>query len=259
MRQQTGSSKEPVEKVVKNRRATRKHYSAEEKIRTVLEGLRGEDSIAELCRRRGIDMTASSRSPPTADRYRQERNADHDCHKDCRVRDRQRAVTPVMSEPCAPILAPIHPQPAFVFSITSIIRNAAKRPTNGSIARSTRSIGDASSAEQVPGFEPATQGIDREREPVHALYLEIRKSPMEALAVARRDQRRDRLVGIIGIAARIGHTLDKGIGRGSNRLLVQQPIEQHAAPCNRGLDHDERPPRHNTRSASRKKTMGNSM
>ena len=34
--------------------ATRKHYSAEEKIRIVLEGLRGEDSIAELCRREGI-------------------------------------------------------------------------------------------------------------------------------------------------------------------------------------------------------------
>jgi transposase len=36
------------------RRATRKHHSAEEKIRVVLEGLRGEYSIAELCRREGI-------------------------------------------------------------------------------------------------------------------------------------------------------------------------------------------------------------
>ena len=36
------------------RRATRKQYSAEEKIRIVLEGLRGDDSIAELCRREGI-------------------------------------------------------------------------------------------------------------------------------------------------------------------------------------------------------------
>ena len=44
-----------AEKVVQDiRRATRKHYSAEEKIRIVLEGLRGEDSIAELCRREGI-------------------------------------------------------------------------------------------------------------------------------------------------------------------------------------------------------------
>ena len=55
MRQQTRPLKEPAEKVVQDiRRATRKHYSAEESIRIVLEGLRGEDSIAELCRREGI-------------------------------------------------------------------------------------------------------------------------------------------------------------------------------------------------------------
>jgi transposase len=55
MRQKPGSAQEPAEIVVKEiRRATRKHYSAEEKIRIVLEGLRGEDSIAELCRREGI-------------------------------------------------------------------------------------------------------------------------------------------------------------------------------------------------------------
>ena len=48
-------SKPPAQAVVKDiRRATRKQYSAEEKIRIVLEGLRGEDSIAELCRREGI-------------------------------------------------------------------------------------------------------------------------------------------------------------------------------------------------------------
>ena len=35
------------------RRATRRQFSAEEKIRIVLSGLRGEDSIAELCRREG--------------------------------------------------------------------------------------------------------------------------------------------------------------------------------------------------------------
>ena len=45
-----------AEKTVRDiRRATRKHYSAEEKIRIVLEGLRGEDSIAELCRREGLN------------------------------------------------------------------------------------------------------------------------------------------------------------------------------------------------------------
>ena len=52
MRQHSNSTKDPAEKVVKDiRRATRKQYSAEEEIRIVLEGLHGEDSIAELCRR----------------------------------------------------------------------------------------------------------------------------------------------------------------------------------------------------------------
>ena len=57
MSQKSGSVKEPGEKIVQNiRRATRKRHSAEEKIRIVLEGLRGEDSIAELCRREGISQ-----------------------------------------------------------------------------------------------------------------------------------------------------------------------------------------------------------
>ena len=48
-------SKETAEQHVKAiRRATRKQYSSEEKIRIVLEGLRGEQSIAELCRREQI-------------------------------------------------------------------------------------------------------------------------------------------------------------------------------------------------------------
>ena len=55
MRQKSGPVKAPAEQVVKAiRRATRKQYSAEEKIRIVLEGLRGEDSIAELCRREAL-------------------------------------------------------------------------------------------------------------------------------------------------------------------------------------------------------------
>jgi transposase len=58
MRQHSNLAKDPGEKVVKDiRRATRKQYSAEEKIRIVLEGLRGEDSIAELCRREGTAQT----------------------------------------------------------------------------------------------------------------------------------------------------------------------------------------------------------
>ena len=48
-------TKTPAEAVVKGiRRATRRHFSAEDKIRIVLEGLRGDDSIAELCRKEGI-------------------------------------------------------------------------------------------------------------------------------------------------------------------------------------------------------------
>ncbi len=47
-----GSSSEKTVKDI--RRATRKQYSAEEKIRIVLDGLRGEETIAELCRQEGI-------------------------------------------------------------------------------------------------------------------------------------------------------------------------------------------------------------
>src|SRR3979411_2558143 len=55
MRQKSGPVKEPATQILKNiRRATRRRFSAEDKIRIVLEGLRGEDSIAELCRREGI-------------------------------------------------------------------------------------------------------------------------------------------------------------------------------------------------------------
>ena len=55
MRQKSGPARAPAEQVVKDiRRATRRHFSAEEKIRIVLECLRGEESIAALCRREGI-------------------------------------------------------------------------------------------------------------------------------------------------------------------------------------------------------------
>jgi transposase len=55
MSQKSGTPRMSSERIVKDiRRATRKQYSAEEKIRIVLDGLRGEHSIAELCRREGI-------------------------------------------------------------------------------------------------------------------------------------------------------------------------------------------------------------
>ena len=55
MSQKSDSPKPSSERLVRDiRRATRRQYSAEEKIRIVLDGLRGEHSIAELCRREGI-------------------------------------------------------------------------------------------------------------------------------------------------------------------------------------------------------------
>ena len=55
MRQKSMSAKSPAEKAVRDiRRKTRKQYSAEEKIRIILDGLRGEESVAALCRREGI-------------------------------------------------------------------------------------------------------------------------------------------------------------------------------------------------------------
>ncbi len=55
MKLKSNQPKATAEQVVKDiRRATRRHYSTEDKIRVVLSGLRGEDSIAELCRKEGI-------------------------------------------------------------------------------------------------------------------------------------------------------------------------------------------------------------
>ena len=55
MSQRLKGLKDGAEATVRDiRRRTRKQYAAEEKIRIVVAGLRGEDSIAELCRREGI-------------------------------------------------------------------------------------------------------------------------------------------------------------------------------------------------------------
>jgi putative transposase len=66
MRQKSVQAESPSERLVRNiRRVTRKRHSAEEKIGIVLDGLRGESSIAELCRREGMPrafMTLDPRS-----------------------------------------------------------------------------------------------------------------------------------------------------------------------------------------------------
>ena len=74
MKQKSGPGKAPAEQVLKDiRRQTRRQYSAEEKIRIVLEGLRGEENISELCRREGIaasmyyGWSRSSCRPASAD------------------------------------------------------------------------------------------------------------------------------------------------------------------------------------------------
>ena len=54
MRQKSGPEGSAEKHVKEIRRKTRRKFSAEEKIRIVLEGLRGEETIAELCRREGI-------------------------------------------------------------------------------------------------------------------------------------------------------------------------------------------------------------
>jgi transposase len=57
MRQKQEAKPGSAEKTVRDiRRATRRRHSSEEKIRIVLEGLRGEDSIAKLCRREGLNQ-----------------------------------------------------------------------------------------------------------------------------------------------------------------------------------------------------------
>jgi transposase len=55
MKQKSAGRASSSEQIIRDiKRKTRKQYGAEEKIRIVLDGLRGEDSIAKLCRREGI-------------------------------------------------------------------------------------------------------------------------------------------------------------------------------------------------------------
>ena len=61
MRQRDKQAPQSAEEAVRDiRRATRRHFSAEEKIRIIVEGLRGEDSIAELCAKKASPRTSTT-------------------------------------------------------------------------------------------------------------------------------------------------------------------------------------------------------
>ena len=71
MRQRNKPAPQSAEETIRDiRRATRRHFAAEEKIRIVLEGLRGEDSIAELCRVIAERCFASTKASPRIYYYR---------------------------------------------------------------------------------------------------------------------------------------------------------------------------------------------
>ena len=64
MRRKFGTRESSSERIVQDiRQATRKQYSAQEKVRIVLDGLRGEPSVAELCRRIGFPLASPSPAP----------------------------------------------------------------------------------------------------------------------------------------------------------------------------------------------------
>ncbi len=96
MRQKSGPEKAPAEQVVKDiRRATRRQFSAEEKIRIVLEGVRGEESIAELCRREGIASSMYygwSKKASAGSRRVQPSHLDHVAGRSLTVRKKKNSV-----------------------------------------------------------------------------------------------------------------------------------------------------------------------
>src|SRR6516162_9226879 len=98
-------------------------------------------------------------------------------------------------------------------------------------------------ADEAPGLEAATQRIGREREPLHARDAQRGTEAMKAVAIAGGDERRDRLVGVVRVAARIGAAVREGVGRDANGLVMKEPVERGAAPGDRRLDHEHAPAR----------------
>ena len=82
MNKKSGISKGAADKLVRGiERKTRKHYLAEEKIRIVLAGLRGEESIAALCRFRRWDKTADDQRHGSAPYRRSTLHGHHLSHR----------------------------------------------------------------------------------------------------------------------------------------------------------------------------------
>src|SRR6516162_6000136 len=96
-------------------------------------------------------------------------------------------------------------------------------------------------ADQAPGLEAAAQRIGREREPLHGGDSQRGTEAMKAVALAGGEERRDRLVGVVRVAARVRAAVLEHVGRGANRLVMKEPVERGAAPGDRRLHHEHAP------------------
>src|SRR5262249_37130145 len=81
-------------------------------------------------------------------------------------------------------------------------------------------------ADEAPRWEAAAQWVSREREPLHAGDAQRGNEAMKAIAIAGGDERRDGLVGIVRVAARIGAAIGQHVGRGANGLVMKEPVER---------------------------------
>src|SRR5262249_29461032 len=98
-------------------------------------------------------------------------------------------------------------------------------------------------ADEAPRLEAAAQRIGREREPLHARDAQRGAEAMKAVTIAGGDERRDRLIGVVRVAVRIGAAIREGVARGANGLVMKESVEGRAAPGDRRLDHEHAPAR----------------
>ena len=108
MRSAVERQSEEAEKVVRDiRRATRRQYTAEEKVRIVIAGLRGEESIAERCRNEGINQNLYYWDCGGGLRYRRESTSlplrgGRRVESAPAIRGRSRSGSECPSRPCQP-------------------------------------------------------------------------------------------------------------------------------------------------------------